>query len=321
MSYNKKYYILDIYIFYGRSKELKRIICILLSIALVSLAFTACAKKEQTGSEQSGYALKFTVDSHYSDFDESTVKTYERLCNAIIERKPDFRFNTTMLDDVNTLIYTSFPLHTLIKEFKAFEDNTGISISYNFEAEEHAQKVQDFSKAVKEIEKACGYGKVDNNTYLINVYTYFAQNFAPNNSYYTLIDTAITKNGISATVTGLFEFVLLQAGIKAYHIICTNPELIGKAMSMVELNGKLYVFDVFKEHRSNGGKGLTCFAMCGERAGMSKKNVYTYTNGDELEVPENEEFAQLAEAVSFTYDNGTIKAVTADGDEVTVKLN
>ena len=129
---------------------MKKIICIILSLAIVTVLFSACSKQEvQEPAER-----LITVDSHYADTDESVIRAYEKLCNAVIAGEKEVKFNTALTDDVYQLFYTCFPLYVLVDSIDALPDSSGVSVSYKNSDEEHLSLVNRFFDRVEEIKKA-----------------------------------------------------------------------------------------------------------------------------------------------------------------------
>ncbi|MGN1123643.1 MAG: hypothetical protein ACI4RR_04810, partial [Eubacterium sp.] len=227
---------------------MKKTASLFLCLVLICTLFSACGEKktdnENTSNTQSSdIQLKITVDSHYDDMDDSSVRAYEKLCKAVIGYETEVKFNTALTDNVNQLFYTCFPLYSLVEGISFLDDKSGVKISYVNDKDTHLAKIAEFQDAVSRIMTQCGYGKVTSNMYLLNLYTYIAKNVTVDDSVTSVMETILKKKGISSTISGMFEYLLLQAGIKASHVMNLNTDSIAKMMSMAEFNGEWYYFD------------------------------------------------------------------------------
>ena len=156
---------------------MKKTISVLLALVLTVGLFSACSKdgkEETTTAAPAAYTLAYTYDSHYAQTDPSAVRAYEKIAKAIAEGGVAVRVNTDMMDDVNRLLYTGFPLMALVDTVSVNSDNSGVTIKYKNGADTHRQLVGAFSQKVNTILKACGKGTVSNHVYLLNVYHYVA---------------------------------------------------------------------------------------------------------------------------------------------------
>lgn len=304
---------------------MKKSICLLMSAVLLCISFTGCSsgndKEKGNDAESTVSDLKITYDSHYSDMDESAVRTYEKLCNAVINHETEVKFNTSMLDDVNQLFYTSFPLYALVDGMEFLDDNTGVSIAYKYETEEHAKKVDEFKNAVNEIMNICDYGSVGDNQYLLNLYTYIASNVTIDNSVTTVMDTIINKRGISATISGMFEYLLLQADISASHIMNLDSNSIARMISMAEFHGCTYYFDPASEINENSGSGLVYFAMDSARATVSSNDEFVFTDKEKPEEIVDDTYDILSTCSSYTVEGNKVIADCKGNDDFEFTIN
>ena len=111
--------------------------------------FSACSKdgkEETTTAAPAAYTLAYTYDSHYAQTDPSAVRAYEKIAKAIAEGGVAVRVNTDMMDDVNRLLYTGFPLMALVDTVSVNSDNSGVTIKYKNDADTHRQLVAAFSQ-------------------------------------------------------------------------------------------------------------------------------------------------------------------------------
>ncbi|MDD6728931.1 MAG: hypothetical protein PUE08_06920 [Eubacteriales bacterium] len=302
---------------------MKKSICILMCIAVLCSSFLGCSKEDESESVTPVEVndLKITVDAHYSDMDESAVRVYEKLCNAVINHETEIKFNTSLTDSVNQLFYTSFPLYALVDGVEYLEDKTGVSISYKYEAEEHQKKVDEFKTAVSEIMSKCSYGSVSANQYLLNLYTYIATNVTIDNTVTTVMDTIINKKGISASISGMFEYLLLQADISASHIINTDSASIARMLSMAEFNGGTFYFDPALEISENSGSGLMYFAMNTKRAVSSCGGSLAFTDNTEPDEIIDTAYSVLEKCTSYTVEGNEVIASCKGEDDFKFTLS
>lgn len=194
---------------------MKKTISVLLALVLTVGLFSACSKdgkEETTTAAPAAYTLAYTYDSHYAQTDPSAVRAYEKIAKAIVEGGVAVRVNTDMMDDVNRLLYTGFPLMALVDTVSVNSDNSGVTIKYKNNADTHRKLVGAFSKKVNTILKACGKGTVSHNVYLLNVYHYVATHTTYNDSVTDTYTAILQGKGMSAAISGMFEFLLQQGG-------------------------------------------------------------------------------------------------------------
>lgn len=287
---------------------MKKIISILLAATLAVTALAGCSKQEAPKADM---LLKYTVDSHYDIADTSVRSFYEKLCEAVINGDEELKINTMLLDDVNRLYYTSFPLYVLVDGIDLLPDNTGFSIKYKNSPDEHKKCVQDFQDRINAIMQECGYGKTSIDNYIFNVYTYITANFKTDNNHLNVYDTLLNSCGYNASVNSLFEYLVLQGGGSACHVVA----LKGTSMiSLVKFKNMWYYFDPASEINDSGGKALKYFAF-------STNVAYAYTNADKVEEKGDNAFAALKDSQSFTVDGGTINVELKGGSAFELKIN
>lgn len=283
---------------------MKKIICIILSLAIVSVLFSACSNQEvQEPAER-----LITVDSHYADTDESVIRAYEKLCNAVIAGEKEVKFNTALTDDVYQLFYTCFPLYVLVDSIDALPDSSGVSVSYKNSDEEHLSLVNRFFDRLEEIKKACNYGNVNTDRYVFNVYTYITQNFIIDDSVLTAFDVIVNGRGYSAAICSAFEYIVLQGGGKAGHIL--NYTGSSNIMSFAEFKGKIYYFNPALDIVDNQGNALKGFAMNSDRTGNLQ---FYYTDEAEAERVTDNTFDILKNSKSFKSEGNNVR-VDCGGD-------
>lgn len=287
---------------------MKKFLSVILLLVFVMSIFAACsdAAKEDDASQDSD--VNITVDSHYENIDESSVRAYEKLCTAVVNGDSKVKFNTSLLDDVNQLFYTCFPLYPLVESIDLTGDSTGVTITYKNTAEEHLELVNAFYDKVDEIMQACEYGKVSTDRYIFNVYTYITSNMQSDSSVVTAYDAIMQGKGYSAAICSAFEYLVLQGGGKASHVISASDGQ--KIMSAAEFKDGWYYFDPAADIEDNGGKALTGFAVSSDRDGLGSFN---YTDGEPVDIQGSESFEKLAYSVSYTVDGDTVNVTCSDG--------
>lgn len=293
---------------------MKKLISVFLAFVLVATVFSACSKSEEQPEKETEKTVKITMDSHYSDYDESAVSAYEKLCNAVINGEEEVKFNTRLLDDVNQLYYTCFPLYALVDNFQFTEDNTGYTIKYKNSKEEHIALVKEFNDKIISIMDECGYGKVSVNTYVFNVYNYITKNFTADSTVLTAYDALIQGKGYSSAINALFEYLVLQGGGKASHAMGNVGASI---VSLVQFNGEWYYFDPYSEIQDNQGKALKYFAM----SDSSMKTSYSYTDGEAIGEIGDGAYDKLRQSASFTVDGSKVSVTCQDGETFELELN
>lgn len=287
---------------------MKKYISLLLSIIVCLTVFAGCTK---SGSD-SEYVI--TMDSHYDYVNDTAVRSYEKLCNAVINGEEEVRFNTAHMDEINQLFYTCFPLYPLVESIDILENNTGVGIKYKNDMDKHKELVSQFDDKISDIMKECRYSKVSTDEYIFNVYVYITSNFKIDSSIFTTFDTVVEGKGYNASINSLFEYLVLRGGGKASHIISSTGSNI---MSMVNFAGKSYFFDPAKEIEINSGTALVYFAMDTSRAA----GVFLYTDNTDVEKIEDNSFSKLALSESYTVKKSTVTVQCSDESEFVFNLN
>ncbi len=287
---------------------MKKYISLLLSIIVCLTVFAGCTK---SGSD-SEYVI--TMDSHYDYVNDTAVRSYEKLCNAVINGEEEVRFNTAHMDEINQLFYTCFPLYPLVESIDILENNTGVGIKYKNDMDKHTELVSQFNDKISDIMKECRYSKVSTDEYIFNVYVYITSNFKIDSSIFTTFDTVVEGKGYNASINSLFEYLVLRGGGKASHIISSTGSNI---MSMVNFAGKSYFFDPAKEIEINSGTALVYFAMDTSRAA----GIFLYTDNTDVEKIEDDSFSKLALSESYTVKKSTVTVQCSDESEFVFNLN
>lgn len=258
--------------------------------------------------------LRYTLDSHYSSADESTVRSFEKLCSAVENAESEVKISASMVDPVARLFYTCYPLFALVESMTPLDDNSGFSITYANDAETHQELVSQFKDKISQIMTDCGFGRVTVNEYIFNIYTYVTQNFTLESNASSTYDAIISGKGFSSYINSVFEYLVLQGGGKACHVV--NYEGASTMLSTVKFNNFWYFFDPASEISDNAGKALKYFAMNDKDV----KRIYStdkflYTDGTEIEKIKDNSYAELRNSVSFTYEKTQASVVVSGKDE------
>lgn len=260
---------------------MKKVLSILMVTVIVMLTFCSCSSSDESSSNE--VSLKYTYDSAYSNYDASVVRTYEALCEAVVNGEESFGMNVGMLGQVSQLFYTSFPLSALVTEINELDDGTGISIKYSSGTDEHLSKVKDFDQRVSDIVSNCQENATTQMAYIVNVYDYIAINCVESDtsSADNVYSTIMSNKGNSFTLASMFEYLLLQNDIKAYHIIAEDKSGAGRGFSGAEIASKMYYFDVCAEYSLNNGNKLKYFGITMDDIKESGISSMSYTNGED----------------------------------------
>lgn len=292
---------------------MKKFISVLLIFAITVTVFTACSKNEEKETEEIQNSISFTVDAHYDDYDESSVSAYEKLCQAVINGETEVKFNTSLLEKVNQLFYTCFPLYSLVESIEISADNTGYEITYKNSAEEHKALVKQFNDKILSIMQECGYKSVSINTYIFNVYTYITSNFTADDTVLTVFDAVIQGKGYTSALSSLFEYLVLQGGGKANHVIAVSGVSL---ISRAQINGTWYYFDPYSEITDNQGKALKYFAM----SDTDMKTAYTFTDNETVEETGDGAYDKLRNSVSFEKTESNVSVTLLDGETFELEI-
>lgn len=294
---------------------MKRLIAAILAAVLIVSAFAACSNQNKEVSEKNEALseIGFTIDSHYENMDESSVRAYEKLCNAVVLGDNSVKFNVSMLEDVNKLFFTSFPLHALVEKLTVSGDSSGVDITYKNPLEKHKALVSEFYAKINEIKEQCEFGKVNADRYIFNVYTYITANFKLDSSSLTVFDTVIRGKGHSSALASLFEFLVLQGGAKACHALGASSIL-----SYVQFKDEWYYFNPAADIEKNQGKALIGFAMQQSRTGDMD---FLFTDQTEIPKVSDKKFDQLKNSLSFSKDGDAIKVICNNDETYLLEFN
>ena len=291
---------------------MKKIISVFISICIVVAVFAGCSKDK---ADEQVHKLPITYDSHYADYDTSAMSAYENLCNAVIKGEEEVKYNIRLLDSVNQLYYTGFPLNALVESIDIMPDSSGVKITYKNDIEAHLQLVADFNARVNEILTACGLGTVDNSRFVFNVYDYIIRNFEIDNSVVNAYDVIMQGKGVKSAVNSVFEYLVLCGGGKASHAVSydNTPNMI----SLVNFNNDWYFFDPASEIEDNAGKALKYFGMNDKRIAAYISGQLEYTDGMPVGTVTDGKYSKLENSSSYEAKNDEI-SVTLSNDEIIV---
>lgn len=302
---------------------MKKIICILLSVVTAVVMFSACSANKEAKSENADFSLKFTWDSHYSDVSEGAKTAYENAAQAIVNGDDSVSYSSQISDEVTSLLYTSFPLISLVDSIDTASGGNSVTITYKNDKEKHAELVSTFSNKVQEIMEQCGYGSVSSNEYVVNVYHYVATNVAYDSNVTDTYSAITTGKGMSAAISGMFEYLLLQGGVEASHIVGKDAAGTPWFFSRCKLGDTWYNFDIAAECAMNDGNGLTGFAMTDkEIISTGVQKGFTYSDQSEpaaVDMKENK-YSVLRTCQSFEIKSDVITAQLYDGETKEISM-
>ena len=238
---------------------MKKLLSILLALCLIAVCLTACAKEEEKPEETAELPLAITYDAAYSNYDESVYSAYESLCTAIFNGETSARMNVGLFEDVLQLYYTSFPLNVLAEVIEN-PDGSGALISYKEDAETTKQNIAAFAEKINAIKTQCFDGTVSQTLFALNAYRYICESFQAGDGQ-NVYETVMNGNGNTDSYTRLFEYLLQQAGVPAYHVLAMDAAGATVPMTQASLDGQLYYFDVMMEQIVNCGTALRYFGM------------------------------------------------------------
>lgn len=302
---------------------MKKIICILLSVVTAVVMFSACSADKEAKSENADFSLKFTWDSHYSDVSEGAKTAYENAAQAIVNGDDSVSYSSQISDEVTSLLYTSFPLISLVDSIDTASGGNSVTITYKNDKEKHAELVSAFSNKVQEIMEQCGYVSVSSNEYVVNVYHYVATNVAYDSNVTDTYSAITTGKGMSAAISGMFEYLLLQGGVEASHMVGKDAAGTPWFFSRCKLGDTWYNFDIAAECAMNDGNGLTGFAMTDkEIISTGVQKGFTYSDQSEpaaVDMKENK-YSVLRTSQSFEIKSDVITAQLYDGETKEISM-
>lgn len=299
---------------------MKKIASLILAAAVMLCMFSGCTQNKDTAEKNENSRLLYIVDDYNSTINQSAVRAYEALCDAVVNGEEEVLFNTSLIDSVNKLFYTDFPLSYLISKLEINDNNSGLKIFYEKTPEEHAKAVEEFIKRVNEILEHCSYGKAETNVFILNLYSYLAQNTELVSQCSYSYDVIVNSKGYSFSLSSAFCYLLNYAGIKA-SVVNSDNESGTSYMTEAEFNGCKYIFMPFEEAKTNKGNGLCFFAMdYSELVPMGFINV-NYSDGTYVAFDDNDIiYSQFRDSSEYTIDGNNLSITKTNGEIVQVAL-
>lgn len=300
---------------------MKKLLSVVLAIALTAVCFTACSgnKDDQTISLEP--TIKITYDSVYSNYDASVINGYTEICTAIIKGETDVRVNTGMFTSIQRLVYTSFPLSYLVDSISVNDDNSGVVIKYKNDNQKHIELVKAFEDKVNQIKEACGGDSASDLLYTVNLYNYIAKNVViADNSSISCYETIMENKGTSFTYSNMFEFLLQQKGITAYHVIAYDMAKTPFGITQAVINDGVYYFDVVGEYYANKGENLVYFGMTTEDVNAAGLSGMIYSNDDVAMDASDLDFDACRSCKSWEINGDSLLITRADQEVVEISL-
>lgn len=294
---------------------MKKVLSLILSLSLIFCIFAGCSNNDSDEEPTSEpVSLTITTDESNSYLSQSSIRAYETLCSAVLNGETEANFNTTLIDDVNRLFYSDFPLSYLVGKLDIKSDNTGVSITYKNDTETHLSLVSEFTDKVNKILTDCGFGTVSPNVLVLNLYSYITKNTVIKYQSNTVYELIINSSGYSSSLAGAFSYLLNQAGIKASVVKSTNEDGIA-FMTETSFKGMNYIFNPFFEADKNKGEALCYFALDYDGLASDGFTDVRYRNGDGVVFDDgNNDFSQLRSSISYKVDGNTLNVKTENGD-------
>lgn len=301
---------------------MKKIISLVLVLTLALLTLCSCSK-EGGESDESSVQIKYTYDSAYSAYDASVIRAYEALCDAVVKGEEKAGFNIGLLTKVNQLFYTSFPLSALVTDIKELSDKSGVAITYANEQSVHLDKVKAFDDKINEIVSQCKNGTVSDMEYTVNVYNFVAKNaeIKDASSADTVYSTIMNNTGNVFTYANMFEYLLQQNDIPAYHVIAQDMAGTGWGLSAGEIGGMLYYFDIGTEYYANSGEQLGYFGMTSEDVNREGLVSTQFTSGAAATDASDLKFEPCRSCKSWELKDGKLYVTNGNGITVEISAN
>lgn len=155
----------------------------------------------------------------------------------------------------------------------------------------------------------------------IAVYNYVCENMnLVDENGINCYDAFINGKGNAFTYANMFEYLLQQYGIPAYHILAEDAGGAAWGLSAAELGGKLYYFDMAGEHYATDGKQLTCFGMTSEEVKASGLTNLIYTSREAAKNASDTEFDFCRGCVEWEIDGSNLLVTLKNGNVVEYAL-
>ena len=287
---------------------MKKIVSVLLCVLLCACAFSGCKKQVEIRE------MKASYDARLSDYSQESKNAYLSLFNAVMNAEESAEVGEEEFNEATTMFYTSFPLSDLVESIKQNSDSKSVRIRYKNSSKEHKRLVDKFKEETSVILEECKAGAVSDNEFILNLYSYLAQNVEIDYSYSTAFDAIVEKKGSASAFEAAFNFLLQQQGIPAARVYAKGYDAT-HFLTELEINGERYYFDPYGEKVYSQGNGLSYFGMT--YMGLQKNGIecdLTFADKSTAVPEQNSDmFAELFQTKSYEYSNGVISATHSDG--------
>lgn len=300
---------------------MKKLISLIMCAVLTACIFAGCSKKEaENEPEKKDISIAYIADAHNSSVNQSVFRAFEQLCDAVVNGKEQALFNISLLGDVNRLFYSDFPLSYLVNKLEINSDNSGVKIIYEKELQEHLKAVEEFKIKVNQILDDCGCGKVSNNVFVLNLYSYLTKNTKLSSQCNYTYDVIVNSIGYSFSIAGAFTYLLNQAGIKASAVNSTNENGIC-FMTETEFQGGTYIFIPYLEAKENSGNALCYFALDYTELVNLGFNDVKYTDSSGVAFDDYEQtYNDLRDSVAYILEGSNLSVTKNNGEIVQFAL-
>ena len=113
----------------------------------------------------------------------------------------------------------------------------------------------------------------------------------------------------------MFEYLLLQNDIDAYHIIGADASDVSWGLSAAALDNKVYYFDPMTEFLNNGGKSLYYFGMTDDDLKSEGIKSVKFSNNGVPSLVNDKRFAACRKCEKWEIKNSQL-LVTINGGKI-----
>lgn len=298
---------------------MKKILSFILCLALVAGVFYGCSSDKK--GEENNLKLSFTYDSAYKNYDESVIRAYQTVCKAIVNYDDEVRINVGMRERIQQLLYTSFPLIDLVDKLEEKKDGSGLSVTYKNDEATHKQNIADFEKIICDIQTQCKMGQVSKTEYVIRVYNYVSSHITVSDDMtVSTYQTIVGGKGTSFTYANLFEYLLLQSDIEAFHVLGEDASKTGWGLSGAVIDSNFYYFDVMSEFYANKGTQLLYFGMTSDDVKNEGLRNLMYSDKTKAADASELEFDVCRQCVSWKIADNKLLITRADNKTVEIEI-
>ena len=118
----------------------------------------------------------------------------------------------------------------------------------------------------------------------------------------------------------MFEYLLSQADIPAYHVIGTDAGGLSWGLSAAVIDDSLFYFDIMSEYYVNGGEQLVYFGMTSQDLKNEGIVSAMYTDKTSIQEATDLYFDICRSCRSWEIQNGKLLVSVASGDIVELAL-